>query len=249
VAAGACFAWCLAPAGAWASVTPCQSGDGHGRAQGWSGAGSNWGTAIETSTWTHYELTGDPHDFTNVAAWLMDNNDESYALESGIRAGLDEETGGYLFKQHAYWTESGADEHDFDYEDQSGNPCTFPSNGESVTMYVWMNAGGNDLNAAVGSCGTLSELPQSSYEVPAPRLNSAQGEVRFERQIPSTTYHDSMAGGGNSFAGFYLPQGKGSNSFTGWGAVYGVCSNDAPPYVSEANTANNWFMGGGYPND
>lgn len=243
VAVLACAVGVMVPVGtenAWASIPTCTSGDNHARLQAWSGAGTNWGTAVSTVAWSSYRVTNFQSDFTDEAAWSIDNNNASEALESGMNAGGGSNSGIWSSSIYAYYTlNDGNNEYDFLND-------TFGAN-QAVTMYAYMNSA-QQWNAVVGSYTLLHD---GSYTISTPRLNVAQGENGNESQtfvVGSKSYHDSVAGGGSNFAGYYLPANTPPSSFNAWGNIYGTCTNDSPLYPKPNQTGSNtWRMGGGYP--
>lgn len=221
----------------------CTTALGHGRVQAWSGAGSNWGTAAQSWVWTYYDVTSFITDFTAEAAWMIDNNNWNDALEVGIGAGASA-NGGMSYYITPYYTTNNGTETDF-WNDFFSTPSA------PVTIMAYMTSSG--LNAAAGSYKLMTN---SSYSVSTPRLNLVQGETgSYSKTFTATspyngqpgTYHDSMAGGGSWFYGYYLPAGNSPTQWSPWGSINGTCSDDPSIYGASAYSSNYFLMSGGFP--
>lgn len=237
--------WIILPEGAgraWADVPTCTTGDNHARLQAWSGFGGNWGTAVSSYGWTQYTVANFHTDFTDEAAWSIDNNNPSRALESGISAGLGASPGIWSPNIYAYYTLNGG-AHQFDFLND-----TFRA-GEPITMYAYMNSA-HLWNAVVGPYSLVHNL---SYTIPEPRLNAVQGENSDATStfvIAGKSYHNSVAGGGASFAAYYLPANTSPGGFNPWGNIHGTCTNAPPVYPQPIPTGSyTWYMGAGYPSN
>jgi hypothetical protein len=230
----------LDPERAWAQITPCRSLlPLHEHLHVWSGFGSNWGTAAWSFAWTRYALANFNTEFTNEAAWSIYNNNANESLEVGMISG----TLGPGFtstKIYSYYTIN---------DGQLARPFvndTFLA-GQSVTMYAYMNSA-HRWNAVVGSYSLVHDL---SYTISEPRLNLVQGENSNGTQtfvVDGKVYHNSVAGGGDSFAGYYLPANTSPAGFSPWGSINGTCTTFPDIYPLPVVTGSNtWVMGGGYP--